>query len=576
MRTLACAVALLPCTALAQEKAAPLSALARLPVKEVTVFKDGHAYVIHEGKVAADPDGEVRMDYLPTPILGTFWVYAADAKTPARKVTASVRRVLVERTALSIPDLIAANVGADVTVREKVGKPYQARIVGIPERSSEEVEATGPPNSDPRLPERSSLVLLATNDGVLTVPLERIEAVAFRKPPRPKLAQEEYRNLLTVTIPGAKRGDAVAMGLMYVQRGIRWIPSYQVVIDGKGSAKVRMQATLVNEMLDLKDAVVHLVVGVPTFAFKDTPDPMGLQQTFARLSQYFDRDARAGQVLSNAVMGQAARMGERVRSDEPAGPGMPDVPELGGGEKAEDLFVFKVDHVTLKKGARMVLPVVEMTLPYKDVYILNIPYALPPALRTTLSSVQQADIARAMAAPTVQHKLRLSNTSAYPLTTAPALILSGGRVLAQGMMTYTALKADTDLELTTAVDVKVKRSDIETGRKPDVLTVNGNKYGRADYAGKISLVNYRAEAVSVEVTRYVAGFADEVGQNGEAENIDPLDEERLSAGGGDWERWYSWPWWWRQVNGFGRFRWKVAVEPGKAVELTYAWHWFWQ
>jgi len=366
------------------------------------------------------------------------------------------------------------------------------------------------------------------------------------------------------------------MGLMYVQRGIRWIPGYQVIIDGKGSARVRMQATLINEMLDFRDATVHLVVGVPTFAFKDTLDPMGLQQTFARLSQYFDRDARAGQVLSNAVMSQAARMGERVRADEPSGPGMPDIPELSGQEKSEDLFVYRVDHVTLKKGARMVLPVAEFTIPYKDVYTLSIPYALPPALRTTLSSTQQAEIARTMAAPTVQHKLRLTNTSPYPLTTAPALILSNGRVLAQGMMTYTAVKADSDLELTTAVDIKVKRSDVETRRQPDALTVNGNKYGRADYSGKIALTNYGDAPVDVEVTRYVAGFADEVGQNGVAENTDPLDEERLSAGGGEWERWYSWPWWWRQVNGFGRFRWKMTLEPGKLSELTYSWHWFWQ
>ena len=49
------------------------------------------------------------------------------------------------------------------------------------------------------------------------------------------------------------------------------------------------------------------------------------------------------------------------------------------------------------------------------------------------------------------HKLRLTNNSKYPLTTAPALILRDGRVLAQGMMTYTATGADVDLAITTAV-----------------------------------------------------------------------------------------------------------------------------
>lgn len=561
--------------AVAQSRAAPLSALNRLPVKEVTVFKDGHAYVIHEGKLPVDADGEVRMDYLPSPVLGTFWVYAADNKSPARQVTASLRRVAVERTALTLPDLIAANVGAQVTVREKTGKPYDGRIVGIPTRGAAELEATSPPNSDPRLPERSALVQIETTDGILTTPLERIEAISFKKQPNRKLAQEEFRNLLTVSTPGRKKGDTAGVGLMYVQKGIRWIPNYQIVVDGKGSARVRMQATLINEMLDLSDASVNLVVGVPTFAFKDTPDPMALQRTFAQLSPYFDRDARGGQVLSNAIMTQTARMREVMPGDAAGAPdaGLPDVPELAGEEKTEDLFVYKLDHVTLKKGARTVVPVAEFTLPYRDVYTLSIPGVPSAELSAHLSSAQQTDIARALAAPTVQHKLRLSNKSQYPLTTSPALILLNGRVLAQGMMTYTAVGAETDLELTTAVDIRVKRSDVETNRTPNALTVNGNKYSRTDYDGKITLTNYGANAVDLEVARYVAGLADRVGEEGASDNIDPMDEERLS---GAVPGWYRWPWWWRQVNGVGRFVWTVKVEPGKSADLTYTWHCFWQ
>ena len=47
----------------------------KLPVKEVTIFKDGHAYVLHEGSLPTDEKGNVAMDQLPKPILGTFWAY---------------------------------------------------------------------------------------------------------------------------------------------------------------------------------------------------------------------------------------------------------------------------------------------------------------------------------------------------------------------------------------------------------------------------------------------------------------------------------------------------------------------
>jgi len=41
-------------------------------VKEVTVFKDGHAFVLHSGKMPTEGAGNVVMDYLPTPVMGAF------------------------------------------------------------------------------------------------------------------------------------------------------------------------------------------------------------------------------------------------------------------------------------------------------------------------------------------------------------------------------------------------------------------------------------------------------------------------------------------------------------------------
>src|SRR5512140_3226909 len=94
----------------AAEQPAPLSALAKMPIKEVTVFKDGHAFVLHEGKMPTDAAGDVLMDYLPTPVLGTFWGYSADKDRKLTSVVASQRLVSVEATALSIRELLESNV----------------------------------------------------------------------------------------------------------------------------------------------------------------------------------------------------------------------------------------------------------------------------------------------------------------------------------------------------------------------------------------------------------------------------------------------------------------------------------
>src|SRR3989442_14238817 len=124
--------------------------------------------------------------------------------------------------------------------------------------------------------------------------------------------------------------------------------------------------------------------------------------------------------------------------------------------------------------------------------------APPRELRAEMGGSQQADLARLLHAPKVLHKIRLSNSGTAPFTTAPALVLKGGQLLAQGMMTYTSPGGTTDVEITAAVDVQVKKSESETGRTPNSLRWRGNDYQRIDLEGKLSLTNYRATAIEVE------------------------------------------------------------------------------
>src|ERR1043165_1771485 len=104
--------------AFAAEPAAPLSALGKLPVREITVFKDGHVFVGHQGTMPVDAAGNVTMDYLPAPVIGTFWPYSADRNAKLTGVSANQRRVLVERTALSVRELLEANVGVEAFITE--------------------------------------------------------------------------------------------------------------------------------------------------------------------------------------------------------------------------------------------------------------------------------------------------------------------------------------------------------------------------------------------------------------------------------------------------------------------------
>jgi hypothetical protein len=567
--------------AAAPAQAGPAGSLTRMPIKEVTVFKDGHAFVVHQGRVPVDAKGHVVLDRLPTPVLGTFWPYSADHEVKLTAVTASRRSVRGQQTAIDLRGLLEANPGATVDLVDLDGKTISGRIRGLPARPVEELLAMDTMPDHDLVPAKGGMVLLETDQGVLALPLDRLRSVSFRKAPESKYPSETFRNLLTLDFawPDAGPRREIEVGMAYVQRGLRWIPSYKVTIGATGKARVQLQGTLVNELADLDDVTANLVVGVPTFAFRGTVDPMALQQKVAQLGDYFDARSASGVALSNAVMAQVAVGGredfrlreENERRNQPAEAG----PEVESSEPDQDLYVFTVKRVTLKKGERMVLPVAEYELGYRDVYVLDLPFAPPMEVRANANDDQQRQLARLLGTPHFVHVLRLKNAGHQPLTTAPALISSGDRVLGQGMMSYTAPGADCDLGLTTAVDIKVAKTDKETGRAPNALTLDGSSYLRVDLTGSIAITNRRDQPVDIEVKRSILGHAETAGQAGKVEMVNAY-EEGGAVAQPFWWGWYGWPGWWGAVNGVGQFTWKTKVEPGKKLTLTYKWHYFWR
>lgn len=562
----------------------PLSALAQMPVKEITAFKDGHAFVLHEGIMPVDSAGNVVMDYLPSPVLGTFWPYSANKDTKLTAVVASQHKVLVPRSALNVREFIEANPGAQVEVIE-LRNPgghnansvtYEAQIVGIPVRSSEELEKTAPPNSGEKLPEFGDCVLLKTNTGVATVPLSNIQYITFKSGYESKLSRVEFRNLLTLNLDWQKGqpGKTADVGMMYLQNGIRWIPEYKINIDGTGNAHLKLEATVVNDITDLKDVTLNLVVGVPSFSFKGNVDPISLQQVAVAIANRM-RGSFSANALSNAIMTQTASFADEERSQI-----APEQPTVSGAEKNEDLFVFTVKHVTLRKGQRMVLPVYESDLKYKDVYTLSIPFTPPPEIVQHFNQNQQSEIERMLQAPKYMHKIRVLNKSDYPLTTAPALLLKNERVIAQGMMKYTPIGSSDDLELTTAVDLKLKKQDKETQRTPNAVTWQGDQYGRVDLTGTISTTNYGTQAADIEVVRYVLGKTGTADHEGKTQMVNIFEDFEFLPEGEKpypfWWGWYSWPHWWSRFNGVGKITWKQTIKPKETIDMNYTWSYFWR
>jgi hypothetical protein len=209
--------------------------------------------------------------------------------------------------------------------------------------------------------------------------------------------------------------------------------------------------------------------------------------------------------------------------------------------------------------------------------VLDLPFGPPPEVRHNFNSEQQARLAQLYHSPKVMHKIRLANNAECPLTTAPAMILRQGRVIAQGMMTYTAVGASSDLELTAAVDIAVEKLDKETERIPDAVKWDNNAYARSNLTGTISLTNRRSDTVSLEIRRSILGQIDNASREGSIEHLGRheggwMDPDSLPF----WWSWYNWPYWWYHFNAVGRVSWECEIEAGKTIELEYKWHYFWR
>jgi len=395
------------------------------------------------------------------------------------------------------------------------------------------------------------------------------------------------RDSMTLKLAWSRKAkDRARVGMMYLQRGLRWIPSYKIEVDGKGNALLKLQSTLVNELADLKDVTAHLVIGVPRFRFEEIPDPISFQEKLAQLSRHFRRDSRTAFGLSNVLMSQQTRPAREYYAEGRGQDAIDLGPEVPDSGRNEDLFVFEVEHLTLKKAQRMVLPVSEFSLKYKDVYTLDIPFAPPREawdnvrryLRQQGTDVGSLEMLRMFHSPRPMHRLRMKNTSEAPLTTAPSLIVRDGRLLAQGLMTYTPIASKVDLPITAAVDIRVKKEETETARTLKAQRWRGNDYTRIDMKGVLTLTNRKDKPVELEVTRYILGNVDEADSDGEIDMVNLLEGPVFDLPGElhwNWWRYHDWPWWWSRFNGIGRIVWKAGLAPGESIDLNYTWHYFW-
>jgi hypothetical protein len=429
-------------------------------VTNAVVFKNGLAFMTREGSVPFS-GGVARVWPVPDALLGTLWIGASGRTIDEVR---AVKESHAGETVDSISDLIDANVGRAAVV-----------TVGNRDYSGTLVRSTSP------------LLMINVDGKVHAFDRSKVESIAFAQSP----VTEPEVPTPVLLIAGRGSDANVPLTLSYLRNGISWMPEYSIAIGDDGRAQMSMQATLINDGEELRDARVRFAVGFPSFEFSNVPSPMTMQQTLLEFLSLLGRSDSAD-VFSNAAVQQNVvftNVGGRASDVD-----VDAIARRLEGEASEDLFFYDRPNVTLAKGERGLYPVFNQSVPFRHVYL----WEVPQETEETRSRIEKP-------ADRVWHSIVLTNSGATPWTTAPAFVLAHGKPLAQSTLGYTAIGSHGTVKLTVATDVGVERQELEVERKPRDLERFGYHYDAVTIEGTLVVHNFKREAITLSIDKSVEG-----------------------------------------------------------------------
>ena len=470
------------------------------------------------------------------------------------KLEGRIAKVLSQptTTAISLPHLAS------------LGGPFAAH------RSQVVVPTAGIPLPVPQLSGISgSQFILTTDDGDVLISVGSVQRLTIKEMnttlPRTVTTKQRTKRL---TFQFAEAGKRREMLLVYFRPGVRWIPTYRVnLTKGDGQEKVAdlsMQAEILNEAEDLIDVPIDIVVGVPNFRFRETVSPLALEQTM-RNTLLQAAPNLMGQMRNDFSNGSySQRSGEfrrnAAQASAVAGGGSAQLPDELTATGAQDLFVYNLPKMTLKKGERAAVPVVSAQVPYRDVYTWDL--HLKRSDIATAPSGSQAQSPLVLSKNRVWRQIELLNNTKLPWTTGAAMIMQGNQPLAQELLTYTSPKDYCRVPVTVSVDTRGSFTESEIGRKFNVMKWSGYQYAKINQRATLDVCNNKPETIDLEVTLRFGGKADKISDDGKV-TLAPYRAE-------DWQNYRGHP----AVNNSSVIVWKKTLKAGETFLPTVDYHFF--
>ena len=465
----------------------------------VAAFKNGLAFVLRQGEIPIT-SGTARLAPIPNATLGTLWLAPVNPEAKIDEIVAYRYSTAAQRPIQSIGEILRANAGKTVTITYQM-KEYTGEVVGLKDSGPETVTPSLAPG-DARFAPHEDYLLLRTDKRLMAFPLGGISMANL---PDDAILRETVLNpnqAFRLKVKGASAKEKVNMG--YLEHGLGWTPSYLISLTDDTNAQITMQAVVTDDAEDLQNAELFFVVGVPNFAYANTLSPMSLQQSlvdFMRDAEREDSRKKSLGLLSNAINGQVAMFDK----DEASAPVnlVNGVDEMSSAPE-EDLFLYSRSDVTLAKGDRASYNVFSGSVGYEHLYNWEVEdQPRVDAFGNVINLNQYPQ--DATRADSVWHSIRLKNSSKFPWTSAPALVVSGDKPVSQDTLTYTQKGATSTLRVTVATDIRASHEEREIARQPDINHRRNYNYDLVTVEGKLKIKNYKTKVVHLAIGKILRG-----------------------------------------------------------------------
>lgn len=507
----------------------------------ISAFKNGLSFVIRQGDVHL-VNGTGTISPIPAATLGSLWLAPNDTGTSLDEVIASRTRYTRGREITSISELLLANTGKTLTVVDATQHEYTGEVVGV--RQSDPLGDTPVPMPQTDFAPRpaSEMLLLRVSGKLVALHLHAIDHVVLPSDPVLQASSYEERKSLRFRVKGASNHANLTMG--YLERGFGWTPSYLVSLTDDHTAQITMQAVIVNDAEDVRDADLFFVVGVPNFQYAGTPSPMALQQSLLEFMQSAGSSPRAKDWSSNAVRAQKAAAYEM----DAASPSLTAMVEDLQGSPEEDLFLYTRKGVTLNKGDRGMYNVFSAQVAYEHIYEWEVQdRPRVDAYGNVQNNNYQAE-GDDGTQNNIWHSIRLKNATNYPWTSAPATVISSMRPLAQDTLPYSPKGASSNLRLTISTDVRASTKEVEVERVRDIQHRRGYNFDQVTVEGTLKIKNYKSKEIRVGIAKNTRGEVLSQTDLGKSEKLG----EAIAVD-----------------NPLSRMTWEVSLKPGQARTITY-------